>query len=665
MSAAYKRASTLMGLPDLDRGWEEVQAKTFTKWLNTKLAVRDIPPMTSLVRDLADGVLLVQLMEIMGGDISLGRYYKTPRMRVQMAENVNKALDFIKSRGVVLTNVGAEDIIDGNLKLILGMIWTLILRFTIADISEEGVTAKEGLLLWCQRKTTPYHPVVDVQNFSTSWKDGLALCALIHRHRPDLIAWETLPKHDAHACTRQAFAVASQHLGIPQLLDVEDLCDRAKPDEKSVMTYVAQYFHAFSSMEQAEAVSRRVATFADVMQGAWTMQHDYERRARALLAQIADVHAAWRDADAHVAAAGGVTAYAAARAELTAFNAYKQGPKRSWVQERTDLAALLGNIQTKLKTYHLREWAPAPGLRQVDLDAAWERLAAAEAARSRSINAQIRQAKEALRVRFASQANSFERNLRSINSSLSALDALGSLEDQRGEVKRIQEQVLAPIIQQELRSIEIVDRECGEANVEENDHTVFTMEDLQFELELVVASVAKKLAFIENQIVSRNHTNLTPAQLEEFESTFRFFDKDSTNTLGVAELSGALASLGIVYSDEDMEQIHLQLSQNFGSVNYDAFLTFLREIIEDTTSPDQLLEAFQGLAGEKPYVTELDLRMALLPQGSIDYLKESMPQMHVTGNSEGAEAQAQGEHAEETKYDYGAYLTGLFSPSLA
>ena len=92
------------------------------------------------------------------GDTSLGRYNKNPRMRVQKAENVNKALEFITSRGVKLTNIGPEgrsplcgpstsasrlitfsnpirvDIIDGNLKLILGMIWTLILRFTIADI---------------------------------------------------------------------------------------------------------------------------------------------------------------------------------------------------------------------------------------------------------------------------------------------------------------------------------------------------------------------------------------------------------------------------------------------------------------------------------------------------------------------------------------------------
>lgn len=91
------------------------------------------------------------------------------------------------------------------------------------------------------------------------------------------------------------------------------------------------------------------------------------------------------------------------------------------------------------------------------------------------------------------------------------------------------------------------EQECVDANVDENDYTVFTSQDLAFELELVVQGISKKISFVDNQIVSRNMTNLTPAQLEQFESTFRYFDRDETNTLNISEMAAALASLGIVY----------------------------------------------------------------------------------------------------------------------
>ena len=93
---------------------------------------------------------------------------------MQRFENVNIALDFIRSRSIQMTNIGAEDVVDGNNKIILGLIWTLILRFTISDINEEGLSAKEGLLLWCQRKTACYDHV-KVTDFGASWNDGLAL----------------------------------------------------------------------------------------------------------------------------------------------------------------------------------------------------------------------------------------------------------------------------------------------------------------------------------------------------------------------------------------------------------------------------------------------------------------------------------------------------------
>ena len=121
--------------------------------------------------------------------------------------------------------------------------------------------------------------------------------------------------------------------------------------------------------------------------------------------------------------------YASARSLLSGFNTYKSTQKRQWVQERTDLTALLGNIQTKLKTYNLREWRPRAGLRQRDLDAERAALAQAEVKRSRMINQSIREAKEALRVRFAEAANSFEEELRGVSSGIAKLK--GELGEQR------------------------------------------------------------------------------------------------------------------------------------------------------------------------------------------------------------------------------------------
>lgn len=119
----------------------------------------------------------------------------------------------------------------------LGMIWTIILRFAIQDISVEEMTAKEGLLLWCQRKTAPYKNV-NVQNFHLSFKvfflfcsfrikffnsspfqDGLAFCALIHRHRPDLIDYSRLSKDNPLENLNYAFDVAEKYLDIPRMLD--------------------------------------------------------------------------------------------------------------------------------------------------------------------------------------------------------------------------------------------------------------------------------------------------------------------------------------------------------------------------------------------------------------------------------------------------------------
>ena len=88
--------------------------------------------------------MFVDGQEIMS-DVDLGRWNRKPYHRFHFVENCVWALNYIRDNGVALTNIGAEgfnvrgvcltvDIVDGNLKLILGLIWTLILRFTIQDI---------------------------------------------------------------------------------------------------------------------------------------------------------------------------------------------------------------------------------------------------------------------------------------------------------------------------------------------------------------------------------------------------------------------------------------------------------------------------------------------------------------------------------------------------
>jgi len=282
-----------------------------------------------------------------------------------------------------MTNIGAEDVVDGNRKIILGLIWTLILRFTINDINEEGMTAKEGLLLWCQRKTACYDEI-DVRDFSASWNDGLAFCALLDIHRPDLIDYDALDKSDHRGNMQMAFDIAHREIGIPKLLDVEDVCDVAKPDERSLMTYIAYWFHAFSQMEKVENAGRRVEKFVNNMQGAWEMQHAYERRMAALLKAIQAQIESWQ-----LATFEGT--YVDAKAQAAVFTSYKRGAKRQWVAEKSELATLLGNIKTKLSTYRLRPYEPPAGLRLEVLDREWSNLAKAEMARGQLINETIRE----------------------------------------------------------------------------------------------------------------------------------------------------------------------------------------------------------------------------------------------------------------------------------
>uniref|UniRef100_A0A3Q1HIB9 Spectrin beta chain n=1 Tax=Anabas testudineus TaxID=64144 RepID=A0A3Q1HIB9_ANATE len=381
---------------------EAVQKKTFTKWVNSILS-RVQCRISDLYLDLRDGRMLIKLLEVLSGE-KLPKPTKG-RMRIHCLENVDKALQFLKEQRVHLENMGSHDIVDGNHRLILGLIWTIILRFQIQDIivetgqadQKETRSAKDALLLWCQMKTAGY-PNVNITNFTTSWKDGMAFNALIHKHRPDLVDYDSLKRSNPTHNLQSAFNVAEQKLGVTKLLDPEDVFTE-NPDEKSIITYVVAFYHYFSKMKQLAVEGKRVGKVLDQAIETEKMIDKYETLASDLLLWIEQTIVVLNNRKLANSLSG-------VQQQLQAFNTYRNVEKPPKFQEKGNLEVLLFSIQSRMRANNQRVYTPKEGALVADINKAWKRLERAEHERERVLRDElIRQEKlEQMARRFDRKA---------------------------------------------------------------------------------------------------------------------------------------------------------------------------------------------------------------------------------------------------------------------
>uniref|UniRef100_A0A8V0YRU2 Spectrin beta chain n=1 Tax=Gallus gallus TaxID=9031 RepID=A0A8V0YRU2_CHICK len=321
---------------------EAVQKKTFTKWVNSHLA-RVSCRITDLYTDLRDGRMLIKLLEVLSGE--------------RLIQDIS---------------VETED-------------------------NKEKKSAKDALLLWCQMKTAGY-PNVNIHNFTTSWRDGMAFNALIHKHRPDLIDFDKLKKSNAHYNLQNAFNLAEQHLGLTKLLDPEDI-SVDHPDEKSIITYVVTYYHYFSKMKALAVEGKRIGKVLDNAIETEKMIEKYESLASDLLEWIEQTIIILNNRKFANSLVG-------VQQQLQAFNTYRTVEKPPKFTEKGNLEVLLFTIQSKMRANNQKVYMPREGKLISDINKAWERLEKAEHERELALrNELIRQEKlEQLARRFDRKA---------------------------------------------------------------------------------------------------------------------------------------------------------------------------------------------------------------------------------------------------------------------
>ncbi|XP_072350385.1 uncharacterized protein [Scyliorhinus torazame] len=280
---------------------EQVQKRTFTNWVNAQLAKHKTPSIVQdLFQDLRDGHRLLDLLEVLSGQRM--EHEKLRSSPAHWRSNIKTALTFLRMKSIKLVNINVLDIVEGKPTIILGLIWSIILHFHAEKFASGPQSAsrqshvepspglntpltapspgkgkavgaakwmmstKIALLQWVQEKTKALG--VNVQDFSSSWRSGLAFAAIINALRPGLLDQQEFKHRSVRENLETVFKVAEMELKIPRLLEVQDI-DVSSPDEKSIITYLFQFLQSSEeqliSMDEAEiptAPQRPVGTEA-------------------------------------------------------------------------------------------------------------------------------------------------------------------------------------------------------------------------------------------------------------------------------------------------------------------------------------------------------------------------------------------------------------------
>lgn len=352
-----------------------LQRKIFSRWINQKLVPNKLAAINDCVEDFKDGFHLVQLLQVLSEKDSGIKGIGPQTARMKQIDQASRALKFVEECGVdQKLKTSPENLVDGLEQPILALIWAIMLKFLkfSDDDDESKLSAEDALLMWVSNQVPSD---IKVESFSKSFKDGMALCALMAKYRPKLLSLATCDASKPEDNLKTVFACAEKCFGLEQYLTPVDF---QSLDSKSMMIYVADYYIGAAQMRKVDLGVRRITKLVSYTRTNDAMKVEYKSTAAPLRTRVDDALNRLREHVINDTMAGAVS-------NMDAFNKYKQNEKGQNVGDFLRCENIFNSLSLRLADHHHPAFNPGSNLTPSDFSTTFAAIEEQEKQKSKAL----------------------------------------------------------------------------------------------------------------------------------------------------------------------------------------------------------------------------------------------------------------------------------------
>jgi Ca2+-binding EF-hand superfamily protein len=322
---------------------------------------------------------LINFSEVLSEKTYTGPKLDKGKMRVMKIASSQNILNFIlKDCGVVMKMPpSSEDIIDGEEKNVLGLVFSIMMKYMkIGDDDSSSLSARDALLMWIQNKVNSYG--LEVTNFGSSFHSGLVLCALVHKHRERLINYDALDKTNRLACISAAMDAANKYFALEKYITPEEFL---KLDENGMFVYVSEYYYGIAEQRKLDMAARRITKVIKFTITCDNMRADFAKESSQFKERLLSVEKVLEDRTIDNTMAG-------AKHKIEEFYSYKHNDKNVLLGLQINLEGIYNNLSMLLANNKRPEFIPPQGLSLEDIGKAMEHLEQVELERNIALHAE-------------------------------------------------------------------------------------------------------------------------------------------------------------------------------------------------------------------------------------------------------------------------------------